>query len=179
MSAWPRRAERIDLRSTAGPDLAGLPPGAQELVGASPTLQAKAAIEPGRAATVDSLVLQGQGIRLEGEPRFGFADQALGGELRLTIPDLKPLAGIVGQPVAGRVAVRTTLGGTVPAPAIGLDGTVEALAIAGQNIDRLGLTADANGPVDALAGKLRLTALRAKSELALVPPTSWPRGSSV
>ena len=55
----------------------------------------------------------------------------------------------------------------MPAPAIGLDGTVEALAIAGQTIDRLGLTADANGPVDALGGKLRLTALRAKSELAL------------
>ena len=162
------RAERIEVALDGGAsDLAGLPPGAQELVGASPTLQAKAAIEPGRTATVDSLVLQGQGIRLEGEPRFGFADQALGGELRLTIPDLKALAGAVGQPVAGRVAVRTTLGGTVPAPAIGLDGTVEALAIAGQTIDRLGLTADANGPVDALAGKLRLTALRAKSELAL------------
>ena len=113
-------AERIDVALDGGAsDLAGLPPGAQELVGASPTLQAKAAIEAGRAATVDSLVLQGQGIRLEGEPRFGFADQALGGELRLSIPDLKPLAGIVGQPVAGRVAVRTTLGGTVPARAIG------------------------------------------------------------
>lgn len=161
-------AERIEVALDGGAsELAGLPPGVQELIGAAPTLQVRAAVEPGRTAVVDGLTLQGQGIRLEGEPRYGFADQSLGGELRLAIPDLRPLAGAIGRPIAGAAKLRAALGHTIAAPEVTLDGVAEGVAVAGQSFDALSLAADARGPVDALAGKARLAASRAKSELSL------------
>ncbi|HEX6015365.1 MAG TPA: hypothetical protein VFY87_26915, partial [Geminicoccaceae bacterium] len=78
------RAERVEVTlDGSGSGLSGLPPGVQELVGPAPTLQARAVVEPGRAAAFESLTLAGEGVRVEGEPRYGFADQSLGGELRL------------------------------------------------------------------------------------------------
>ncbi|MFZ1427985.1 MAG: translocation/assembly module TamB domain-containing protein [Geminicoccaceae bacterium] len=162
------QARRIVLAlDGAASDVVGLPPGLQDLVGAAPTLQLHATVEPGRTATVDSFAVVGTGLRLDGEPTFGFADQSLGGELRLAVPDLKPLSSLIGQPLAGRFDLRTVLGGTVPVPAIQVEGTADAVALAGQAFDRLNLVADAKGPVETLAGTVKLTAERATSRLAL------------
>lgn len=152
---------------SAASDLVGLPPGVQELVGAGPTLQMQATVEPGQSAVVDSLVLAGEGLRLEGDPSFGFADQSLGGEVRLAVPDLKPLSALIGQPLAGRLELRSELGGTVPVPTIRVDGSADAVALAHQAIDRIRLAADAKGPVETLSGTVKVTAERAASQLAL------------
>lgn len=162
------QARRIVLAlNGAASDLAGLPPGLQDLLGAAPTLQLHATVEPGQTAIVDSLAVVGEGLRLDGAPTFGFTDQSLGGELRLAVPDLKPLSSLVGQPLTGRLSLRTVLGGTVPVPAIQVEGTADAVALAGQAFDRLNLVADARGPVETLAGTVKLTAERATSRLAL------------
>ena len=173
-------AERIDV-ALDGPasDLAGPLLGAQELIGASPTLQAKAAIEAGRAAAVDSLVLQGQGIRLEGEPRFGFADQALGApRLKDSGPEA---AGRCCRPAGSRAGwpCARTLGGPCRRRLFGLDGTVEALAIAGQTIARLGLTATPRAGRRARRQAPADGAARQVGAGAEAAPTQWPRGSSV
>ena len=148
-------------------DLEGLPPGVQELVGPVPTLQLHATVEPGRTAIVDNLVLAGEGLRLDGDPTFGFADESLGGGLRLAVPDLKPLSALVGQPLAGNLDLRAELGGSVPEPAVRVEGTADAVALADQVIDRLSLTADAKGPVESLAGSVKVTAELASSTLML------------
>lgn len=161
-------AKRIELAlngTTSG--LRGLPPGAAELLGPAPTLHAQAVVEPETAAQVQSLALEGAGIRLEGDPRFGFADQSLGGQLRLRVPALAALEPVVGQPIAGTLAADVTLGGTVPQPDVALAATSEALAVAGQSFDRVALDATAAGPVESLAGTARLTAAKAGQEVTL------------
>ena len=161
-------AKRIDITlDSKATGLIGLPPGAQELVGTAPTLQGKAVIEPESAATFQSLVLAGAGARLEGEPRYGFADRSLRGDLRLTIPDLARLEPAVRQPIAGEAMLRAGLGGTVDLPKVTLDGAVDRLAVAGQSFDRVTLSGDLAGPLDAPAGSARLAATRARQEVAL------------
>ena len=147
--------------------LSGLPPGAQELVGAGPTLQAKAVVEPARAVAIQSLVLAGAGARLEGEPRYGLADRSLGGELRLAIPDLAQLQPLVGQPIAGAATLRAGLAGTVEVPAITLDGTVDRLAVAGQSFDRVTLAGEMKGPLETPAGSASVSVSRGKQDVAV------------
>ena len=147
--------------------LTGLPPGAQELIGAEPTLQAKAVVEPESSAAFRSLMFTGAGVRLEGEPRYAMADRSLGGELRVAIPDLAPIQPVVGQPLAGAAALRAGLAGSVDQPAITLDGTVDRLAVAGQSFDRVALTGDITGPLETPAGAVNVTATRGKQDVAL------------
>lgn len=162
------QARRIDIALAGGGEgLRGLPPGAMQLVGPKPTIQVKAVIEPAKAATVQSLVIQGEGVRLEGDPRFGLADKALGGGIRVSLPDLGRLEPVVGQPVTGSLALQTGLGGTVERPDVKLDGTLQKLAIAGQAFDKIALAAQATGPTDALGGSAQLTAERAGQQVSL------------
>ena len=65
----------------------GLPPGVQELVGPAPTLQARAVVEPDRPPRSRAWSSRARRAA-EGEPATAFADQSLGGELRLSVPDL-------------------------------------------------------------------------------------------
>ena len=156
----------LDLAGKAT-GFAGLPPGAQELVGAAPTLAAKATVEPGHLVAVDSLALAGAGIRLEGDPHLDLAETALGGTLRLLVPELARLEPALGQPVAGALDLRAVLGGTVELPTVTLDGAVERPAVAGERFDRATLGGEVKGPLDTPSGSVLLGLLRGRQEVAL------------
>lgn len=158
----------VDVTVTgAGSGLAGLPPGARELVGPAPILDIKAHVEPAGVAAVERLTLQGAGLRLAGDPRLDLRDRSLGGELTLTVPDLAPLRPTVGQPLSGALVMRAGLGGTVEIPQIALDGSVDRLIAASEAIDRVTLTGRVAGPLDTPSGTVRLVATRQRQELAV------------
>ena len=162
------QAERIalDLAGKAQ-GLTGLPPGAQELVGPSPTVAAKAAVEPASGLAIESLALTTTGFRLEGGPSYRFADQGLGGELRLTVPDLALLTPVLQQPVSGAATLRAGLGGTVPAPDLALDARIDRPSLAGERFDEIALSGGVRGSIDAPEGSVLLTATRGRQEVAL------------
>jgi translocation and assembly module TamB len=160
-------AGRIELTLDGAGNGLRLPPGVRELVGPAPTLNAKVLIEPGTAVTVASLVLAGEAVRLEGDPRYGIADGSLGGTLRLSLPELARLEPVIRQPITGRAELRAPLGGTVTAPALRLEGEAAPLAVAGEAFDRLTLTATAAGEVGTPSGSVRLAAERAGQALTL------------
>ena len=63
------RAQRIELILDGGASgLSGLQSGAQDLIGGSPTLLARATVVPGTDVAVQSLAVFGRGFALEGEP---------------------------------------------------------------------------------------------------------------
>ena len=158
----------VDVVFTGGGSgLAGLPPGAQELVGPAPTLDLEAHVEPAGIVAVKRLTLQGAGLSLDGEPRLDLRDRSLAGELRLSIPDLSPLRPAVGAPIAGTLAMRAGLGGTVEIPEIALDGSVDRLVVASEAIDRVTLTGRVAGPLDTPSGSARLAGTRLQRELAV------------
>lgn len=162
------QAQRIEVAlSGAGENLRGLPPGGMELIGPAPKLTAKAVVEPGKAAVVQSLMIEGEGVRLDGDPRYGLADQSLGGGIRVSLPELRRLEAVASQPLAGSLALQADLGGTVEQPTVTLDGTVQDLAVAGQSFDRITLEANAAGPADALAGSARLAAIQGEQQVSL------------
>ena len=151
------RAQRIEMVLDGGASgLSGLPPGAQELVGASPKLSARATVVPGTEVAVQNLAVAGSGFALEGEPRLALTDGALGGELRLKVRDLSPLRPALGQPIAGSAALRAALGGTLDVPKLDVDSSVERLALAGQSIERASLAGSLTGPFATPSGSARL-----------------------
>ena len=151
----------------AGTDLAGLPPGAQELVGPAPRLVAKAIVDPGRQARVESLSLTGAEMNLGGNLTAGLADRTLGGEVTLGLPRLAALSGVAGQPIEGDAEAKAKLGGTFDRPAVDLDVLANAVKAAGLDLQRIALTAKAAGAPDDLAGDMRLAVTQPQGELTL------------
>lgn len=164
------RAKRIvvDL-GLDGIGLGGLPPGAQELVGAAPKLTARAVVSPGIEAQVELLVLNGDAVSLTGDLRAGLApvDRGLGGRLVLELPEFATLSGVVGEPVEGSAKATVALAGTIDRPAIDLDAGAEAVKAAGLVFDRISLTGSATGAPDDLGGNLRLAVAQPQGELTL------------
>ncbi|HEX8374935.1 MAG TPA: hypothetical protein VF606_07120, partial [Geminicoccaceae bacterium] len=161
------QAARIDARlGFTGERLAGLPPGAQELLGPTPKLEARATVEQKKAVKVETIRLDGAAVTLAGNPTLGL-NRELGGGLTLELPDLSRLEPALKQPVGGRLTAKAGLGGTLDAPAVTLDASGDALRFGEELIDRATLVGRAAGPVDALAGDARLTAARGGQELGL------------
>lgn len=170
------QADRIDTRLTlTGERLAGLPPGAMELLGAAPRIEATALVEQKKAVTVQQLRLDGAGITVTGNPSLGLERQ-LGGRVTVELPDLARLEPVAKQPLGGRVAATADLGGTLDAPSLRLDASGEAVRLAGQTIDRLGLRGSLAGPPAAPAGDLTLTASRGGQDLALATDYAFEGG---
>jgi translocation and assembly module TamB len=161
------QADRIDARlGLTGERLAGLPPGAQELLGPTPKLEARATVEQKKAVRVETIRLDGAAVSLAGNPTLGL-DRKLGGGLTLDLPDLSRLEPALKQPVGGRLTAKAGLGGTLDAPALTLDAAGDALRFGEELIDRVTLAGRAAGPVDNLAGDARLAAVRGDQELGL------------
>ena len=148
--------------------LSGLPSGADSVVGTSPSLVAHLDIEQGRALQVSGLVLDAAALGLDGEVSLGLdAAQALAGQLRLAIPALAALEPLAQQPLAGSSKVTVDLAGSIGAPQIAAKALVDALEVAGQSFDRIGLDATVAGPPDALDGTVSLEVEQFGETLAL------------
>jgi translocation and assembly module TamB len=164
------RVERVlvDL-ALDGTGLAGLPAGAQDLIGEVPKLTAHAVLSPGQEARVGTLTLNAAEMSLDGHLRAGLApdDRALGGTLNVNLPRLAALSGVAGQPVAGQASAKVELGGTLDSPAVDLSATAEDVKAAGQAFDRIALTGKAAGPPDRLGGDIRLAVTQPQGELKL------------
>ena len=100
-------------------------------------------VEPARAVAIQSLVLAGAGVRLEGEPRYDFADRLA---RRRAAPRHSRPCPTPARWSASPSPVRPTCAPGSPArvelPAITLDGTVDRLAVAGQSFDRVALAGE-------------------------------------
>ena len=156
----------VDLRADGG-DLAGLPPGAQELVGSGPRLVAKAIVEPGRQARIEGLSLTGAEMTVGGDVTAGLADRTLAGEVTVGLPRLAALSGVAGQPIEGSAEAKARLGGTFDRPAVDLGVIANAVKAAGLDLQRIALDAKAEGAPDDLAGDMRLAVTQPQGEVTL------------
>ncbi|SNB52219.1 Autotransporter translocation and assembly factor TamB [Arboricoccus pini] len=100
------QAKQIDAVLALRTDgLAGLPPGAMELLGAAPKLDATASFEAGKAATVQSLDFEGAAVSLKGKAGMGLDDQLVSTDLVLDLPDFSVLRPVTQQPTTGRASL--------------------------------------------------------------------------
>jgi translocation and assembly module TamB len=157
----------IDLYGGAR-ELSGLPAAAGALVGAAPRLEANAIVVPGESIEVKHVRVQGNKVTLDGRLDLALPDQALDGAVTLDLPNLAPLAPLLGVEVDGPLTADVRLGGAVDRPALGLAARSRGLLVAGEHLDALALTAEVEGTPEVADGKLRLavTARNMEAELA-------------
>ncbi len=150
------RQIEIDLRG-AFERLAGLPPGAAELLGPEPRLEATASFNPDRRLEIRSLALQGAAATLGGHVALTLPDRTLGGRLTLALPRLAVLSPVLGQELAGSIEIVATPGGSLDAPTIELQARGRSLLLAGRQIKAIALEASARELLAAPEGKLNLS----------------------
>ena len=143
----------IDLSGRAE-DLAGLPPGAAELLGPAPRLTALATLIPDERVEISSLTLEGAAATLGGELALTLPEQGLAGNVTLALPRLAALAPALGQELAGGLEIEASPAGTLDAPTVTLALRGEDLLLAGRPIDRLTLRTSARDLLTAPAGEL-------------------------
>ncbi|MGH6899403.1 MAG: translocation/assembly module TamB domain-containing protein, partial [Geminicoccaceae bacterium] len=156
----------IDL-SGSFHQLGGLPPGAAELLGASPTVQANAIVVPDDSVAITLLRVKGAALMLDGELDLALPEQTLDGTIHLDLPRLAVLAPALGTEIEGELTARAALSGSIQAPALELDASSPGLLVAGEHIDALALTGSARGAPDDLDGDIRLSVTASGLETAL------------
>ena len=159
------RARRIEINLTGDlQDLAGLPPGAAELLGPAPRLAAQAALEPDRRLEVDSLTLTGAAATLGGNVVLTLPEQTLEGKVTLALPKLAVLAPVVGQDLDGALEIEAQPGGSLAAPTALLKAHGQDLRVAGRPVESLALEAKASDLLAVPNGTLELAARAAGLE---------------
>jgi len=150
-----------------GDGLAGLPPGAAELLGPEPSGVARLTLHDGRALTLDGLDLRGKGARLAGRASLDLAEGKLGGALRLELPDLALFSGLAGESLAGSGRLELEPDGTLARPRLSLTAELDRPAFGPRRLDFL--AARASAALLPEGGELRLdaTARLAGDTLAL------------
>ena len=139
-------------------DLAGLPPGAAELLGPAPRLVAQAALELDRRLEVESLTLTGAAATLGGNLALTLPEQTLEGKLTLSLPKLAMLQPVVGQDLAGALEIEVQPGGSLAAPTALVRARGRDLLIAGRPIDSLTLETAARNLLSAPEGTVEIAA---------------------
>jgi len=151
-----------------GREIAALPPAAQALVGAAPTLEAEARLAPTTPALrLERLTLAGAAFELTADGTFDPAQGGGAATAALRVPDLAPLGDALGQPLAGAVALDLNARGgpnEVDAEAVL---TADALVAAGQAFERVRVALTAAGDPSRLTGRLDATATKAAGEVTL------------
>jgi translocation and assembly module TamB len=156
----------VDLEGQAQ-DLAGLPPGAAELLGAAPQLAARATYRPEQGVEISRLSLEGAAASLGGTLALSLPDQGLGGTLQLNLPKLAVLAPALGQELAGALKVTASPGGTLAAPTLDLQLQGSELLLAGRPVQDLTLAGTARDLLTAPAGHLEASLAASALKLGL------------
>ncbi len=152
-------AHRIEASLTGDlGDLAGLPPGAAELLGPAPQLAAQATLEPDRRLAVEGLTITGAAATLGGNVALTLPEQTLDGRLTLSLPKLAVLAPVLRQDLAGRLEIEAVPGGSLAAPTVQLKAHGQDLVVAGRPIASLTLETSAKDLLTAPAGTLEVAA---------------------
>jgi translocation and assembly module TamB len=144
-----------------------LPPGADELLGASPTLAANGIVAPDASVEISHLRVAGAAATLDGALKMALPARTLDGTLKLDLPSLAVLARVIGTEIDGELSAQAELSGSIDAPAIKLTARSPGLLVAGEPIDSLALTGSAKGAPDELVGELRLALTARGLEAAL------------
>jgi translocation and assembly module TamB len=145
----------VDLEAALD-GLAGLPPGAKELVGEALRLAARVDLENQQNLRLSALQLTGDGFVLEGEAAADLAAESLSGELALRLPELKKLEPVAGRALAGALALDLDLGGSFSAPEADLLLESDGLALDGEPIRTLKVTASGRELTSSPTGKVSL-----------------------
>ena len=146
-----------DLVVTAA-GLGGLPGGVDPLVGPSPRLQARLAMRPGGIYRLDAVDLAARALRLTGEAGMEGPERRLAGTFLVELPDLAPLAPLLGQEIVGGGRATVTLGGSLGDPAADAELRLAPFAVAGYRLDALRVDARAAGLLRGPEGELRAEA---------------------
>ena len=147
--------------------LAGLPPGAAELLGSMVKLDSWITVRPESLAQVRDLALEGAAATLVGDLRLGLPEQDLDGTLCLRLPRLAALEPVLKQPIDGALDLDVALAGSVATPDVQLAARSGDLKLADRVIDRLALVATARGRATDPAGEVELTLATSGIELTL------------
>jgi translocation and assembly module TamB len=162
------RAELISIELTGSfHQLSGLPPGAAELLGATPTVRANAIVVPADSVDIALLRVKGAAATLDGELDLALPENTLDGTVHLALPRLAVLAPVLGTEINGELTARAEVSGSIGAPAIRLDAKSPGLLLAGEHFDALALTGSARGAPDDLEGAIRLSVTASGLETAL------------
>ena len=153
--------------AVTGQGIAGLPGRADAVIGAAPRLRSHILFEAEKAVRSSGLSLDAAALTIRGDPGLDLRNQALSGTVTLEVADLAKLEPVLNQPAAGTLRLDLALAGTASAPDLRLQGTGQALVLAGRAIDTLRLDATAAGPLEAAGGELALVATQAQDEVAL------------
>ena len=155
----------LALRTAA---LQGLPPGAAELLGREPRLDLRASLETGRSVQISKLAFKGAAIDLTGKGSLQLAgEQKLAADLALELPRLAAASGLAGQPLSGSLAANVKASGSMSEPNVVLATRIDRLKAERFDFSEITLDADAGGPIDRLAGRIRLDAREARGSIAL------------
>jgi translocation and assembly module TamB len=152
------QARQVEAKLSGTMDhLAGLPPGAAELLGRAVRLGGWITLRPDSLVQVKDLALEGEAAALRGDFGLSLPGQDLDGTLSLSLSRLAVLEPVLKQPVDGALDLDVTLAGSVATPDVQLAARSRDLKLANRVIDRLALLATARGPTTDPTGKVELT----------------------
>ena len=160
------RAKTMTARLTGkGDDLRTGTPAADALLAGGLTIDANGTRDAAGKVTLGSLVLTTARARIEGSGGFDPGDRAVNGTVTASLTDLKALSVAVKSPLAGSGKLTATAGGTLDAPTLDAQATLDRLAFGATRIDHFETSIQAphglNGPATAkgriVSGKLNET----------------------
>jgi len=160
------RARTITARLTGkGDNLRTGTPAADALLAGGMTIDANGARDAAGKVTLGSLVLATGRARIEGNGGFNPGDGAVNGTVTASLTDLKALSAAAKSPLSGTGKLTATAGGTLDAPTLDAQATLDRLVFGATKIDHFETTIQAprglNGPATAkgriVSGKLNET----------------------
>jgi len=130
------RAKTITARLTGkGDNLRTGMPAADALLAGGLTLDANGARDAAGKVTLGSLALTTGRARIEGNGGFNPGDQAINGTVTASLTDLKALSAAAKSPLAGSGKLTATAGGTLNAPTLDAQATLDRLVFGATRID--------------------------------------------
>jgi translocation and assembly module TamB len=148
-----------------GDNLRTFMPAADALLAGGLNIDASATRDVSGKVTLGSLVLATGRARIEGNGSFNSGDRAINATATASVSDLKPLSAAAKSPLAGTGRLTASAGGTLDAPTLDVQATIDRLVFGATKIDHLETTIQApqglNGAATAkgriVSGKLNET----------------------
>ena len=164
------QADDIAIEIDASLDeLAGLPPGAAEILGSEATVEADITLDSSNRVRLEKLAVDGAHIGLEGDASLNLDEGHLAGRINAALPDLNVLETLMPKGIEGAVALKADFGGTLDAPSADVRVNSENLVLAGEPITALDIAISGKELIASPIGSLEvnLSARKTPATLAL------------